>query len=474
MARRSDFARGIDWQLVFIYLLLVFMGWLNIYAAVYNESHQSIFDFTQRYGMQLLWIAAALVLAIFILAIDSKFFYVFAYPLYGVTILLLVAVLIFGKEVNGAKSWIFIGKVGGLQPSEFAKVGAVLALARLVSTYGFTFKKIGGYIRVGAILALPMGLILLQPDAGSVLVFFALTLMLYREGMSGWIIALMAFMVMLFIFSLKFGVLIVTMGLLVISIVALWLIIRKSPLVTGIALGIAALSVGLYYLGRLAGISISPLMSILVSAAAVSPVALYHAYKTKMLSLLMVVVFFFSSVGFGYSVDYVFHNVLEKHHQDRIMDMLGIASDPLGWGYNLHQSKVAIGSGGLFGKGYLQGTQTKFNFVPEQSTDFIFCTVGEEWGFMGSLVVIGLFVLLFLRIQKLAERQKQTFSRMYGYGLLSILFFHVVINIGMTIGLVPVIGIPLPFFSYGGSSLWSFTVLLFIFIKLNTERSGGV
>ncbi|HUX54392.1 MAG TPA: rod shape-determining protein RodA [Williamwhitmania sp.] len=470
MARRSEFAKGIDWQLVFIYMLLVFMGWLNIYAAVYNDGHQSIFDFTQRYGMQLLWIAAAFILAIFILAIDSKFFFVFAYPLYGISILMLIAVLIFGKEINGARSWIFIGKLGGIQPSEFAKVTAVLALSRLVSTYGFTFKKFSGYLKVSAILALPMLLILLQPDAGSVLVFFALILMLYREGLSGWIIAMMALSVVLFVFSLKFGVLAVAVSLLVVTMVALWLIIRKSTLVAGIAIGITMLSVGLYYLSRMVGFTLSPLMAILVSVTVVSPVALYHAYKAKMLSLLMVVVFFFTSLGFSYSVNYIFNNVMEQHHRDRIEDLLGIASNPLGWGYNLHQSKVAIGSGGFFGKGYLQGTQTKFNFVPEQSTDFIFCTVGEEWGFVGSLTVIGLFVLLFIRIQRLAERQKQAFSRMYGYGVLSILFFHVVVNISMTIGLMPVIGIPLPFFSYGGSSLWSFTALLFIFIKLNTDR----
>jgi rod shape determining protein RodA len=470
MARRNEFVKGIDWQLVFIYMLLVFMGWLNIYAAVYNEGHQSIFDFTQRYGMQLIWIAAAFVLAIFILAIDSKFFYVFAYPLYGISILMLVAVLFFGKEINGARSWIFIGKIGGIQPSEFAKVAAVLALSRLVSTYGFTFKKFSGYLKVGAILAVPMLLILLQPDAGSVLVFFALILMLYREGLSGWIIVMMALAAVLFVFSLKFGVLAVAVGLLAVTMVVLWLIIRKSALVTGIAFGITLLSVGLYYASRMIGFAISPLIAILVSVAVVSPVALYHAYKAKMLSLLMVVVFFFTSIGFSFSVNYIFNNVLEQHHRDRIEDMLGIASNPRGWGYNLHQSKVAIGSGGFFGKGYLQGTQTKFNFVPEQSTDFIFCTVGEEWGFVGSLGVIGLFVLLFIRIQRLAERQKQAFSRMYGYGVLSILFFHVFVNISMTIGLMPVIGIPLPFFSYGGSSLWSFTALLFIFIKLNTDR----
>jgi len=390
MARKSDFGKGIDWQLVFIYLLLVFMGWLNIYAAVYNESHQSIFDFTQRYGMQLIWIAAALVLAIFILAIDSKFFYVFAYPLYAISIVLLVAVLIFGKEVNGARSWIFIGKLGGIQPSEFAKVAVVLALAKLVSVYGFTFNKISSYFRVGAILALPMGLIMIQPDAGSVLVFFALTLMLYREGMSGWILVIMVFAVVLFVTSLKLGVLVVAIGVLVMSLVALWLIIRKTSLVVGVASGFVLLTVGIYYLGQIARLPITLFVAGVVSAAAISPIALYHAYKSKMLSLLMIVIFFFTSVGFSYSVNYIFNNVLEQHHRDRIEDLLGIASDPLGWGYNLHQSKVAIGSGGFFGKGYLQGTQTKFNFVPEQSTDFIFCTVGEEWGFLGSLTIIGL------------------------------------------------------------------------------------
>lgn len=470
MSKKSDFARGIDWTLVFIYLLLVLMGWMNIYAAVYNEEHHSIFDITQRYGMQMLWIGAAIVIAIFVLAMDSKFYYVFAYPLYILSILLLLSVFVIGKEVNGNKSWILIGGIGGIQPSEFVKVTTSLALARLISTYGFTFKSLSGYLKTGAILGLPMLIILAQPDVGSLMVFVVLTLMLYREGMSGWVLVIMAFMVMLFIFSLKLSMLTIMIGLVVIMLAALFFLIRRVAIVVTAAFTIAALSVSVFYLSKYIGVRIEPYISVVISTVALFPIAIVYSLRHKIRTLYFVLIFFVVSAGLSYSVDYVFNNVLETHHQARIKDLLGIESDPLGFGYNLNQSKVAIGSGGFLGKGYLQGTQTKYNFVPEQSTDFIFCTVGEEWGFVGSAVVIALFVILLFRIQRTAERQKQAFARIYGYGVLSILFFHFVVNISMTIGLFPVIGIPLPFFSYGGSSLWSFTILLFIFIKISSDR----
>jgi len=443
---------------------------MNIYAAVYNEEHHSIFDITQRYGMQMLWIGAAIVIAIFVLAMDSKFYYVFAYPLYILSILLLLSVFVIGKEINGNKSWILIGGLGGIQPSEFVKVTTSLALARLISTYGFTFKSLSGYLKTGAILGLPMLIILAQPDVGSLMVFVVLTLMLYREGMSGWVLIIMAFMAMLFILSLKLSMLAIMIGLVIISLVALFFLLRRGGAVVAAAFTIAALSVSIFYISQFWGIRIEPYLSVVAATLALFPVAIIYILRNKIRKLYFVLIFFVVSAGLSYSVDYVFNNVLETHHQARIKDLLGIESDPLGFGYNLNQSKVAIGSGGFLGKGYLQGTQTKYNFVPEQSTDFIFCTVGEEWGFVGSAVVIGLFVILLFRIQRTAERQKQAFARIYGYGVLSILFFHFVVNISMTIGLFPVIGIPLPFFSYGGSSLWSFTILLFIFIKISSDR----
>lgn len=470
MARKSEFANGIDWTMVFIYLLLVLMGWMNIYAAVFNETHHSIFDITQRYGMQMLWIIAAFVIAIFVLAIDGKFYYVFAYFLYALSILLLLSVFVFGREINGNKSWIIISGIGGIQPSEFVKLTTSLALARLISTYGFTFKGFMGYLKVGALLGLPTLIILVQPDVGSAMVFAVLTLMLYREGMSGWILVIMAFSAILFIITLKFPILAVIIILVVIGLLSSYFILRRIGNIILAAFAIAVITLSLFYGAKLLNVDIKSHWALIIATLALFPVAIIYSIRQKIRSLYLVLAFFIASATLSYSVDYVFNKVLEHHQQVRIKDMLGIESDPLGFGYNLNQSKVAVGSGGFFGKGYLQGTQTKYNFVPEQSTDFIFCTVGEEWGFLGSAVVIGLFVVLLFRIQQTAERQKQAFARIYGYGVFSILFFHLVVNISMTIGLFPVIGIPLPFFSYGGSSLWSFTILLFIFIKISSER----
>lgn len=470
MARKSEFAQGIDWTLVFIYLLLVLMGWMNIYAAVFNETHHSIFDVTQRYGMQMLWIIAAFVIAIFVLAIDGKFYYVFAYFLYAISILLLLSVFVFGREINGNKSWIIISGIGGLQPSEFVKVTTSLALARLMSTYGFTFKGFMGYLKVGILLGLPTLIIIVQPDVGSAMVFAVLTLMLYREGMSGWILIIMAFSAILFIITLKFPILAVIIILVVIGLLASYFILRRISNVILAAFIIATIAISLFYGAKLLNLDIKAYWALIIATLSLFPITIIYSIRQKIRSLYFVLTFFIASATLSYSVDYVFNKVLEHHQQVRIKDMLGIESDPLGFGYNLNQSKVAIGSGGFFGKGYLQGTQTKYNFVPEQSTDFIFCTVGEEWGFLGSSIIIGLFVVLLFRIQQTAERQKQAFARIYGYGVFSILFFHLVVNISMTIGLFPVIGIPLPFFSYGGSSLWSFTILLFIFIKISSER----
>ena len=409
-------------------------------------------------------------IAIFTLAMDGKFYYVFAYALFALSILLLLSVFVLGREVNGAKSWIFIGGLGGIQPAEFVKVTTVLALARLMSSYDFTFKGFMGYLKVGAILGLPMIIILAQPDVGSVMVFLALTLMLYREGMSGWVLILMAFAAMLFILTLKLSMLTIMIGLAIIALTSIYFLLKRGLVIIGFAAALAALSVSIFFITKSMHFGVEAYIAVIIAVLMFFPVAIIYALKQKIRSIYFVLVFFVTSAGLAYSVDYVFDNVLEPHHQSRIKDLLGIESDPLGWGYNLNQSKVAIGSGGFIGKGFLQGTQTKYNFVPEQSTDFIFCTVGEEWGFLGSAVVIGLFVALLFRILRTAERQKQAFARMYVYGVLSILFFHLVVNIAMTIGLFPVIGIPLPFFSYGGSSLWSFTILLFIFIKISSDR----
>jgi rod shape determining protein RodA len=407
---------GIDWVMVFLYLTLVLMGWVNIYAAVYNEEHQSILDITQRYGKQLIWIGLSVFVGLILMLVDGKFYSTFAVPIYIVVMLLLVVVLVTAKEVSGARSWIDIGSFK-LQPSEFAKSATALALSYYLSTLNIRMDELKTKLIAGLILAVPAGLILLQNDTGSALVFGAFTFVLYREGLSGNFLLFGLAVALLFIFALLFTPL--TM-LIILSCVflGLYLFQRKKTVKLGLALG----------------------------------------------SVLVVL------MGFVYSVDYIFHNVLEPHQQIRIDVLLGNANDPTGAGYNVNQSKIAIGSGGFSGKGFLKGTQTKYDFVPEQTTDFIFCTVGEEWGFLGSFVVVSLFTTLILRIFFIAERQRSVFTRVYGYCVGTILLFHFMINIGMTIGLMPVIGIPLPFFSYGGSSLLGFTILLFIFIKLDGFR----
>jgi len=469
MQERNSAWRGLDWPLIFIYLLLVLMGWLNIYAAVYSDEHSSILDFTQRYGMQLIWIFFAFALAIVILMLDRRIYFVFAYFFYGISIIFLIAALLFGRVVNGAHSWLQIGSVG-IQPAEFAKFATVLALAKLIGVYNFKVLQPSSILKICAILFLPVVIILLQNDTGSAMVYFVLILMLYREGLPNWLMLFLAFMVLLFILVIIYSISTILILLFCITIL-LFLIYGNKPkeaIIYTVSSAIAGVII--YIISKYGGYSLSFSTIILISSFIGLPIALAYAFFRRIKLIYYLSLFLFVTTSFALTVDYGFHRILPIHQQKRINDLLGIEADPQGWGYNVNQSKIAIGSGGFFGKGYLQGTQTKFNFVPEQSTDFIFCTVGEEWGFIGSTVVIALFAILILRIIMIAERQQEAFARVYGYGVASILFFHVVVNIGMTIGLFPVIGIPLPFFSYGGSSLWAFTILLFIFIKLDYSR----
>ena len=415
MRQQKNIFENIDWVLVTMYLVLVLMGWMNIYAAVYNEEHSSIFDLTQNYGRQLLWIGTSLVLAIAILVIDGKFFAAFSYPIYAVIMLLVLFVLFVAKDVQGARAWIEIGSFK-LQPSEFAKFATNMAVAKYLSTLNIRMEDMRTKITAGIIVALPVALILLQNDTGSALVFGAFIFVLYREGLSQNVL----------IFGFLAGVLFV-----------LALMVSK-----------------LILLGVIGGASLLTYL-------------LMRKTRKNLFAILLIAVM---SAGVVFSVDYAYNKILQAHQRERIDILLGKKSDPKGAGYNVNQSLIAIGSGGLNGKGYLQGTQTKYDFVPEQSTDFIFCTVGEEWGFAGTTVVLLLFLALLYRIIFIAERQRSSYTRIYGYGVASILFFHIMINVGMAIGLAPVIGIPLPFFSYGGSSLWSFTILLFILIKLDSYR----
>ncbi len=405
----------IDWVVVGIYLALVFIGWLNIYAAVYNETHNHIADLTQKYGKQMIFIIAALLLAMGILIIDPKFFSQFAWFIYGFFLIMLVIVIFSGREVAGSKGWFAIAGFG-IQPAEFAKMATVLALAKYLGTLDVSIARLRSLVVASLIILVPAIIVLLQHDTGSAIVFLALVIVLYRAGLTG----------------------LVPLAFIVLPVLGILSLLLPKLLLVAVLL----LAAGGYYFFS----------------------------NRRLRTILIISAIFLGSVGFVFSVDYSVNNILEPHQRNRIHVLLGQDVDLKGAGYNVNQSLIAIGSGRILGKGFLQGTQTKYNFVPEQSTDFIFCTVGEEWGFLGSSVVLFLYLSLFIRIILMAERQRSRFSRYYGYGVASILFFHFAINIGMTLGLVPVIGIPLPFVSYGGSSLWAFTILLFIFIRQDSYR----
>jgi len=467
--KRGNIISNLDWITILLFLLLVFLGWLNIFSAIYNESHPSILDFNQRYGKQFLWILAALFMAVVIIILDHRFFEFFGYFIYGFAIFTLLVVLIAGKEINGSKSWFVLGGFQ-IQPSEFAKPAVALALAKYLSTFNINIKKVNTFIKVATVIFLPALLILLQPDTGSAMVFFAFVLPVYREGFSGGILIAMLSLALLFILVLLLHELIILMVILGIGFLVYWMISKsfKSLLITLlIYTGFFLASFGVIYLiGNKAEYYVSALIALLFSI--ITYLSMAYFYRIRKVGLLILLVA--ASVFYTFAVDYSFEHFLSDYQQRRVNIMLGIQSDPLGAGYNVNQSMIAIGSGGFAGKGFLQGTQTKLNFVPEQSTDFIFCTVGEEWGFIGTFFVIILFLVLFVRLIQLAERQKETFARVYGYGVISVMFMHFFINIAMTIGLFPVVGIPLPFFSYGGSSLWAFTILLFIFLRLDAGR----
>jgi rod shape determining protein RodA len=468
--KRDNILVNIDWTTIIVYLILVFLGWINIYSAVYDENHSSIFDFSQRYGKQLVWIGAAIVLIFIVLIVDSKFYSAFAYPFYGIGILLLVLVLFLGIEVNTSKSWFEIGSFR-MQPVEFTKITICLALAQFLSSLSFSWEKTKSVVALMILLALPILLIFIQNDTGSALVFFAFVFVLFREGLNRVLFITSFALIALFILALVTNLEILVITILVAGVIGFVLtngrniqtqIIFYSFLLYGSVSIVLLNYTDIFFDNEIILILIN------VGVIAIQMLIMYFVKRNKTLLLFSLLIIGVST--FVFSVDYLFYNALQPHQQNRINEVLGKNTDPLGIGYNVNQSKIAIGSGGFTGKGFLQGTQTKYNFVPEQSTDFIFCTIGEEWGFIGTTIVLFLFMFLIVRIIVLSERQRSKFSRIYGYGVASILFFHVAVNISMTIGLAPVIGIPLPFFSYGGSSLWAFTILLFIFIKLDADR----
>jgi rod shape determining protein RodA len=416
LRREEIISHKIDWVTVLIYGLMVFWGWLNIYSATYDET-QSIFDLSLNSGRQMMFIITSSILILAILIIDMRFYETFAYIIYGVLLFLLLLVPFIGKEVGGNRAWLGVGSFG-VQPSEFAKFATALAAAKFIGTIGFRMDNIRNQIVLFAIIAGPILLILLQKDYGTAMVFMVFLLVFYREGMSPFL-------------------LLVGLGVGVIFI--LTLLVENNWILFGI---IGAAWGILMYMNRRKKIR---------RLGIITAGALVLAFTIT-------------------SVEFIFDNLLEEHHQKRVMVLINPELDQLGAGYHVYQSKVAIGSGGVIGKGFLKGTQTKLKFVPEQYTDFIFCTIGEEHGWIGSLLMVSLFMSLLLRVVFIAERQKNRFARVYGYSVACIFFFHFATNIAMTIGLFPVIGIPLPFFSYGGSSLWSFTILLFILLKLDAHR----
>lgn len=416
--QNDRFFFNVDWITILIYVALCIIGFVNIYASI-PRADSDLFNFGSNYGKQLIFILTGLILGFSILLLDAKFFSIFSPIIYGMTMFLLLVVLVVGRNVGGNQAWIPLGSFR-LQPSELAKFGTALLLARYVSSFNPKLTTLKPVLIAAAIIMLPMCLIMLQPDAGSTLVFLSFMFPLYREGLPGYLLLLFWGMVLLFILNLYL-----------------------TPLV------------------------------LISSILAIGAVFIYFN-KKKQQRMILVGIITFAAIGYLFIAKVIFEKVLQPHQQTRIELILGLKTDPKGAGYNVNQSKIAIGSGQATGRGFLQGTQTKYGYVPEQSTDFIFSTIGEEWGFAGCFVVIALYLTMLLRIVNLAERQRSTFSRVYGYCVASIIFFHVFINIGMTIGIIPVIGIPLPFISYGGSSLWSFTVLLFIFLKLDSNRMGFI
>ena len=479
--KRPSVIRSLDWWTVGIYLALLVLGWMSVCGASYTYGETDIFSLSTRSGMQIVWIGTSLVLGFVLLMLDDRFYDTFAYVIYAALLLLLFVTIFNPHEIKGSRSWLVLGPLR-LQPAEFAKFATALAVSKLMSTYGFDMKNPRHFFAAMAIVLLPMLFIIGQRETGSALVYLAFFLMFYREGMPGAILFTGVAMVIYFVVGIKY------------EQVMLW----DTPTSVGkfvVLLLVQLFSASIVYIyandkQRALSVSVSCLLATLVMllfsefvipfdvvwvqlilCAALIGFLVYQGLSTRIMHYMFIALFAIGSIIFFYSADYVLNDVMEPHQRVRINVLLGLDDDLAGAGYNVHQSEIAIGSGGLKGKGFLNGTQTKLKFVPEQDTDFIFCTVGEEEGFVGSAGVLLLFLALIIRIIHLAERQPFKFGKVYGYSVASIFLFHVFINVGMVLGLTPVIGIPLPFFSYGGSSLWGFTILLFIFLRIDAGRN---
>lgn len=479
--RRVNLWKSVDWTTIVIYLLLITCGWFSVCGASYNYGDTDFLSFGTRSGKQLMWIFCSFGLGFVLLMIEERIYDMFSYIVYIGMLLLLFVTIFIASDVKGSHSWLHLGPVS-LQPAEFAKFATALVLAKYMSSYSFNMRKPKSALLMLLFIFVPFGLIILQRETGSALVYLALFLMLYREGMPGAILFSGVCAVIYFIVGIRFGDQMIagtytSIGqfsvLLMIILFAggmVWVYMKRWAPVRNI-IGISFLVVTLAILLSKYVVSFNLVWVLLPLTIIIAGYLFFLSLTERNKGYLLISIFTITSVGFLYSSNYVFNNILEPHQQIRIKVVLGMEEDLTGAGYNVNQSKIAIGSGGIVGKGFLNGTQTKLKYVPEQDTDFIFCTVGEEQGFVGSAVVLLLFLILVLRLIVLSERQYSVFGRVYGYSVVSIFLFHLFINVGMVLGLTPVIGIPLPFFSYGGSSLWGFTILLFIFLRIDAGRS---
>lgn len=467
---RSLLTSSVDWVMILLYVGLVLIGWLSICSASYDETAIDPYAFSHFYVKQVLWVAMAFVVALVVMLLDDKYYHMLAYPAYIGGLLILIGTLLFGKEVNGAKAWIEFGFFS-LQPVELVKIATALAMARVMSSYSFSINRFSDLLRVATIIALPLLIIILQNDTGSGIVLCSFIFVLYREGLNKWLCIPFILIAALFIGSFVFTPMTMLVLLILICTVSEVLMNGRWQSRLIYLAVLALVSVTVYLVSNyLIGWTLSAYKALLGTTALSLVGVVIYAYRAHLRNIFIVVAMFVGSMIFLPTTDYLFNSVLKEHQQNRIYSFLGIINDPKGIDFNVNQSKIAIGSGGLFGKGFLEGTQVKYNFVPENHTDFIFCTVGEEWGFVGCLVVLAMYCTLILRLMRIGERQEEPFGRIYCYCVASILLFHLMVNVGMTIGLMPVMGIPLPFMSYGGSSLLAFTLLLFIAIRFDASR----
>ena len=480
MKQQNSVLRSIDWITILIYIALLAFGWVSVCGASYSYGDADLFSLETRSGMQIVWIVTSIMLGTCLLLIDDRLYETFAFAIYVVMLLLLFATIFNPHDIKGSRSWIVMGPLR-IQPAEFAKFATALAVAKLMSGYKFSIEKWKDLAKAIAMIITPMILIVMQKETGSALVYASLFLMLYREGMTGSFLFTGIAMVVYFVVGIRFEqpllwetpthvgpfVVLLLIQILTSALVLVYCKAKKE------AKYIFLTSVGITLLALLFSQFVIPFNIIWVQLLLLVVTICYLVwllYYNHMREYFFILLFTIGSAVFFFSASYVLNNIMEPHQRVRINVLLGLEEDLAGAGYNVHQSEIAIGSGGLRGKGFLNGTQTKLKFVPEQDTDFIFCTVGEEEGFLGSASVLLLFLCLILRLIYVSERQTHTFGRVYGYCVVSIFLFHLFINVGMVLGLTPVIGIPLPFFSYGGSSLWGFTLLLFIFLRIDASR----